>query len=92
LARFFDHVQIEGEAGVGKPERHAYERALARVAVEPDAALMVGDSFEMDVLGALGAGLHAAWVDVKRQGRPPGEAPRPFHTVSDLRELIELLD
>jgi len=92
LARFFDHVQIEGEAGVGKPESDAYARALAGIDVEPGAALMVGDSFEMDVLGALGAGLHAAWIDTERRGRPPAAAPREFHTLAALRELLELLD
>ncbi len=91
LARFFDHVQIEGEEGVGKPERDAYARALGCVDAEPHAALMVGDSFEMDVLGALEAGLHAAWIDVQGTG-PPSDAPRPFHTLPDIHALLELLD
>jgi putative hydrolase of the HAD superfamily len=91
LARFFDHVQIEGEAGVGKPERDAYARALAQLEVEPERALMVGDSFEMDVLGALGAGLHAAWIDAHGRGRPPSEAPRSYHTLAHLGELLALV-
>jgi putative hydrolase of the HAD superfamily len=91
LERFFDHVQIEGEAGVGKPERDAYARALAHVEVEPRFALMAGDDFEADVLGALEAGLHAAWIDARGRGRPPARAPRAYHTLAHLRELLGLL-
>jgi putative hydrolase of the HAD superfamily len=91
LARFFDHVQIEGEFGAGKPERHVYEHALAVLGVAPESALMAGDDFACDVLGSLAAGLHAAWLD--HDGRGPGaqRAPRPFHVLRSLQELPALL-
>ncbi len=91
LERHFDHVQIEGELGVGKPESEAYAHALRCVEARPDETLMVGDSFEADVLGALGAGLHAAWIDAHGRGRPPGEAPRAFHTLASIGDLLALL-
>lgn len=91
LARFFDHVQIEGEAGVGKPEREAYARVLAAIGAEPHAALMAGDSFEMDVVGALDSGLHAAWIDSHGHGEPRLPETRAFHTLPHLRGLLSLL-
>ena len=91
LARFFDHVQIEGELGVGKPETRAFEHALGVLDAQPGEALMVGDNFECDVLGPLTAGLHAAWIDLHGAGAPPEPAPRAFHRVRSLRELAELL-
>ena len=91
LEQHFDHVQIEGELGVGKPESEAYAHALAQVGARAEDTLMVGDSFEADVLGALAAGLHAAWIDASGRGSPPSEAPRPFHTLASIRELPALL-
>ncbi len=91
LAPFFDHIQVEGEAGVGKPERRAYERALAALGAEPWEALMVGDNFECDVLGALGAGIAAAWIDLHGRGEAPAAAPRAFHIVRSIREVEALL-
>jgi putative hydrolase of the HAD superfamily len=91
LARFFDHVQIEGEFGAGKPERRVFEHALAVLDVAPEAALMAGDDFTNDVLGSLAAGLHAAWLDHAGAGPAAHRAPRPFHVVRSLQELASLL-
>jgi putative hydrolase of the HAD superfamily len=89
LAGFFDHVQLEGEFGVGKPDRRVYENVLRVLDADPGRCLMVGDDYEADVLGALHAGLAAAWIDVAGRGAPPREPPRPHPTVRSLAELVE---
>jgi putative hydrolase of the HAD superfamily len=71
LAACFDAVVISGEVGLGKPDPGVFEDVLARLGVEPEAAVMVGDSWERDVLGALGAGITAVWVAGGR-ARPDG--------------------
>lgn len=87
LAVHFDHIQVEGELGVGKPEPEAFHHAAEALGVEPGRCLMVGDDFARDVLGALGAGMHAAWIDGRGRGVPPQAAPRPHGTVGSLAEL-----
>jgi putative hydrolase of the HAD superfamily len=47
----------------GKPDPRAFGHAIDRVAVEPNEALMIGDSLEKDVRGALSAGLNAVLLD-----------------------------
>lgn len=91
LVQYFDHVQVEGEFGLGKPEPAVYRHVAASLAVEPERCLMVGDNYRCDVVGALAVGMHAAWVDVEATGRPPGPAPRPHATVRSLRELADRL-
>jgi putative hydrolase of the HAD superfamily len=97
LDRYFDVVVVEGEAGFGKPDRRVFECALAAVGAPPARALMAGDNYECDVLGALGAGLHAVWIDAVRPYRPVGSAsarpapPRPHATVVSFLELCERL-
>lgn len=55
----------------GKPAPAFFRAALARLGV--DHGLMVGDSLDTDVQGALAAGLDAVWVC--RHGPPEVEAP-----------------
>jgi len=92
LETWFDHVQIEGEFGAGKPDAAVYRHVLERLGTPADEALMVGDDFGWDVLGALEAGLHAAWIDTAGQGRPPRPAPRPHLVLRALRELPARLE
>jgi len=55
------------EAGVAKPDARIFRAAAALVGVAPEHVLHVGDDVHHDVLGALRAGMQAAWVD--RAGR-----------------------
>jgi putative hydrolase of the HAD superfamily len=87
LGAFFDHVQLEGEFGAGKPDPSVYANVLRVFRVAPERCLMAGDDYEADVLGSLAAGMHAAWIDAHGAGRPPAPAPRPHATVRSLAEL-----
>ena len=89
LTGVFDHIQVEGEFGAGKPEPEVYHHVAASLGVAPGDCLMVGDNHRCDVVGALDAGLHAAWIDVDGCSEPPAPAPRP-HAI--LRSLVELAD
>ena len=51
------------DIGVPKPDPRIFEFALDLLGVRAHEAVMVGDSLEADVKGALGAGLHAILVD-----------------------------
>jgi putative hydrolase of the HAD superfamily len=91
LAPHFDHVQVEGEFGAGKPEPEVYEHVLATLGVRPEDCVMVGDNFEADVVGAQAVGIHAVWVDASGRRAPPRPALRPYWTVADLRSLVARL-
>jgi len=91
LERFFDHIQVEGEVGCGKPEARAFHRVAAAFGAPPERCLMVGDDFGRDVLGALDAGLHAVWIDRQGRGAPPERPPRPHGTALSLAALVDPL-
>ena len=88
LEGFFDHIQIEGEFGVGKPDERAFRNALAALGAEPAEAWMVGDNLEADILGAQQAGIHAIWVDSAGDGLPEGSPVRPDRIIGALSELM----
>ncbi len=87
LADCFDSVVISGEVGIGKPDPEVFMYALDQLGASPDGAVMIGDSWERDVLGALGAGMSAVWV---AGGRPPPEELNGVTVVDSVGELTEL--
>jgi putative hydrolase of the HAD superfamily len=89
LARHFDYIGIEGEAGIGKPEPEAFLRALRALRSEPGQCWMVGDNLTYDVGGAQTIGIHAIWLDVRGRGLPEPAPAVPDRIVSSLAELLD---
>lgn len=89
VAEYFDHVQIEGEFGIGKPDERAFRHALDSLGVEPTEAWMVGDNLDNDIRGAQQAGIHAIWVDTHGSGLPDGTTVRPDSIIRSLLDLVK---
>ena len=89
LAGLVDGAISSAEAGARKPAPEIFRRALA-LALDGDAqgpALHAGDSLELDVAGALAAGLRA--VLIARGGVPDG-VPDDVAVLASLDGLAEL--
>jgi putative hydrolase of the HAD superfamily len=88
LADCFDAVVISGEVGIGKPDGAIFADVLDRLGTTAPTTVMVGDSWERDVVGALGVGMTAVWV---AGGRPPPETHPDVTVVDSVAELRELM-
>jgi putative hydrolase of the HAD superfamily len=84
LRPYFDVVVDSTLIGVEKPDPAIFRAALAALEVPPEAALYVGDLYEIDVLGANAASIPAVLLV------PPG-APHPLGcaATSSLRALAD---
>lgn len=87
LARRFDHVQIEGETGFGKPEARAYLHALQALDVAAHEAWMVGDNLEWEVAAPQRLGIYAIWHDHLGEGLPADSPVRPDRIIRSIAEL-----
>ena len=87
LRPLVDGAISSAEAGVPKPGRAIFERALAIAGGAGGRALHAGDGVEHDVAGALAAGLDA--VLVVREGRAP-DVPAGVRVARSLAELAQL--
>ena len=76
-----DAVLTSRAHGKTKPHETIFNRMLELLNVEAGEAVMVADTFEDDVEGALAVGMRAILVD--REGRYPDEGER----LPDLRSL-----
>lgn len=76
-----DAVVSSGAHGKTKPHPTIFQAALERLGVEPEAAVMVGDSIEDDIEGASTVGMRGVLLD--RENRYPDVAEK----LTDLRAL-----
>jgi putative hydrolase of the HAD superfamily len=88
LAHRFDHIQIEGEHGFGKPEERAYIHAMERLGVEAGDTWIVGDNLEWEVEAPQRLGIHAIWYDGYGTGLPDGCTVQPDRIIRSLTELL----
>jgi putative hydrolase of the HAD superfamily len=88
LTHRFDHIQIEGEHGFGKPDERAYLHAMNALGVEARDTWMVGDNLEWEVEAPQRLGIYAVWIDVHGEGLPPDAAIRPDRIIRSLTELL----
>jgi HAD superfamily hydrolase (TIGR01549 family) len=87
LGQAFDLVIDSALEGVRKPDPEIFHRACARLGVAHADALYAGDIPEVDVRGALGAGLQAALVDPYGLYPDFAEAPR-FASLPELAAAL----
>jgi len=80
LGDLVDIWHFSFDAGAIKPERAFYAGLTARLECEASELLMVGDTWNDDIVGAVEAGLRARWVD--RGGR--ASHARRFISVREL--------
>lgn len=89
LARFFRAAISAREFGVGKPDPRIFHAAAGAVDLTPENVLHIGDDATLDGLGALNAGMQAAWLN-RSDALWPHEQ-EPHVTLIHLGELRELL-
>ena len=88
LAHRFDHIQIEGEHGFGKPEERAYRHAMAALGVTAPDTWMIGDNLEWEIEAPQRLGIYSIWMDVHGDGLPEGASVKPDRIIRSLTELL----
>ena len=90
LHRHVDFHFSSADVGAHKPDPAMFQAALAHSGARADGALHVGDSVEADVLGALGAGYRAVWLN-RNDEPPPPELPAEVPVITTLLQVRELI-
>ncbi len=89
LAHHFKGSVTAAACGFGKPDARIFDAAAQLVGVAAHQVLHVGDDARLDVVGALGAGMQAVWVN--RSEHLWTLDAQPHDTVTQLNELCDLL-
>ena len=78
------------QVGVAKPDPQIFNAAALALRLAPADILHVGDDAALDVLGALGLGMQAVWVN-RSEHLWSYETTHPHATVASMSELRDLL-
>ncbi len=88
IAHYFENVVTLEKAGAKKPDRRIFEYALAVSGARLGPGnLMIGDSYEADILGAMNVGLDTVFYN------PAGQVvtTKPTHDIRHWHELMVVL-
>ncbi len=91
IDHLIDFLVTPEQAGATKPAPAIFEAALAQAGCGPQEAVMVGDSWQADVVGASAVGIRAIWLN--RRGVPcpdPSLAAeiRAFEPLEDVLAVV----
>ncbi|HET8587756.1 MAG TPA: HAD-IA family hydrolase [Candidatus Limnocylindria bacterium] len=86
LDRYLDFVLASGAVGLAKPDPAFFALAASRAGVSPQQALMVGDSYRADVLGARSAGMDGVLID--RQGNVTADDVTIMRSLDELPAIV----
>ena len=63
IDHYFEVIMDSEKAGVKKPNPVIFEKAMSLANVQPEKAFMVGDNYEVDILGAKNVGMHTLYFN-----------------------------
>ncbi len=88
LNGYFDCVVTSEEAGSKKPDKRIFTYALKKAGAKVKESLMIGDDFEVDILGAAAIGMDTVYYDFQDT---ENSTQKTTYKVAHLTELLSLL-
>lgn len=88
---FFDDVVTSEVAGVEKPDPEIFKIAMDRLNVTAGTSLMIGNNFEVDILGACKAGIQSMIINSKLTPEQKKILDESNYSVTELNSLIDLM-
>lgn len=87
IGGYFQHIIISEEVGINKPDAAIFEHAIGLAKTTRSESLMVGDSLEADVRGALNFGMDAIYFNPAGLDKPDDVPVQ----ITSLKELTLML-
>jgi putative hydrolase of the HAD superfamily len=88
ISHFFTEMITSEQSGIMKPHAAIFDYAFAKTGTSADKSIMVGDTLEVDILGALNAGMDAAYFN---PAVPHTSKIKPTYVLANLSELKKIL-
>jgi putative hydrolase of the HAD superfamily len=88
LAMYFKQVVTSEGSNSLKPQKEIFEYAFQKTGAKPEESIMIGDTIDVDILGAVNAGIDQVHVNhLTKEPVPINDEKYPTYTVYSLREL-----
>jgi putative hydrolase of the HAD superfamily len=90
MAKYFKEVITSEASNSLKPHKEIFEYAFQKTGAAPEESIMIGDTMEVDILGAMNAGIDQIHVNHLTKEPLLINDKRPTYTVYSLKELEEI--
>ncbi|MGQ0739837.1 MAG: YjjG family noncanonical pyrimidine nucleotidase [Bacteroidota bacterium] len=87
LDKYFSEVITSEASNSLKPHKEIFEYAFKKTNALPEQSIMIGDTIEVDILGAVNAGIDQVHVNHLTKEPVPVNGKLPTYTVYSLKEL-----
>lgn len=85
---YFKKIILSDDIGVMKPWPQIFHYALSATQSEIADSLMIGDSWDADIVGASGVGMHQIYYNNMERTLFPFEATYTINTLKEIRDLL----
>ncbi|OPZ77327.1 MAG: Pyrimidine 5'-nucleotidase YjjG [Alphaproteobacteria bacterium ADurb.Bin438] len=69
ISDYIEYIVSSEEAGIEKPDEKIFTTALKKLKIKPSEAIMIGDCYEKDIVGADNLGIKSYQVEVLNSTR-----------------------
>ncbi|MFC4666243.1 YjjG family noncanonical pyrimidine nucleotidase [Falsiporphyromonas endometrii] len=91
LAPFVDFMVLSEDVGINKPHKMIFDRALSTCRGRRAETVMIGDSWDADIVGAHNAKIPSVWFNPYKLNMPEDGTTRPVRQIAKLRDCLEFL-
>lgn len=88
LAPYFDRMILSEDANIQKPHKEIFDFALKNTNSRRSESLMIGDSWDADIVGAYNSKIAQLWLNPEEL---PAQGFTPTYTVKSLEEIKSIL-
>lgn len=89
IAEYISDIIISEAVGIAKPNPEIFNILLNKINIKPEEAVMIGDSLEKDIKGAIDGGIYAIWYNPDNKSNCTNI--QPDYQIENLLELKEIL-
>lgn len=90
LFGYFDSIIDSKCAGVKKPDPEIYKMVLSSMNLSAGECVMIGDSYNSDIIPAKLAGMHTIWLKGRSWEKPEDQkkADRIINSIEEIKEIL----
>ena len=90
VRHLLEFIFISEEIGYKKPEKEFFEYILSQTKSTPEQTILVGDLWDLDIMGGFGAGMRTVWLNRYERKCPDPSITIEIHGYEPVDEVLNI--
>ena len=87
-----DEIVVSDDYKINKPDKRLFQILLDKLDVRAEEAVLIGDAWETDIIGAVNAGIKAIWFNRFRVACPDSSICKEIKSFVPVEDVIRLIE